>query len=191
MTAPQDKTGDPRDDLLSQLPALRSFAVSLTKNRTAADDLIQETIEKPWAHVNKFSTGNNLRAWLFTILRNAYHSELRKRRREVADVDGFFAGSVSVKPDHDARLAYADFQRAFNQLSTQHREVLILVGASGFSAEEAARMMGVAVGTVKSRACRARKRLAELLGLAEGEDVLGNVDQATRGVLGRSAVRLA
>ncbi len=191
MTAPSVPTGDPRDDLLLHLPALRAFAVSLTKNRTAADDLVQETIVKAWTHIDKFAVGTNLRGWLFTILRNTYYSELRKRRREVADPEGFFAGTLLVKPDHDSKLAYADFQRAFDQLSTEHREVLILVGASGFSTKEAAAMMGVAIGTVKSRTSRARKRLSELMGLAEGEDVIDGVDQTTFGVMSRSAVRVA
>ena len=107
---------------------------------------------------DKFDPATNLRAWLFTILRNTFYSTLRKRKREVADSDGAFAATMAEAPVHDGRLAYRDFRRAFDQLSPEHREVLILVGASGFSGEEAAEMMGVAVGTVKSRASRARRR---------------------------------
>jgi RNA polymerase sigma-70 factor (ECF subfamily) len=88
-------------------------------------------------------------------------------------------------------LAYTDFLRAFDQLSDEHREVLILVGASGFSTEEAAIMMSVAPGTVKSRASRARKRLAHLLGLAEGEGMFSGIDAAAEAVLGRSAEPVA
>ena len=84
-----------------------------------------------------------------------------------------------------------DFKRAFDQLSPEHREVLILVGASGFGYEEAAEMMGVKVGTVKSRASRARARLAELLHLEEGEDVLLDGDAATLSIMGRSGVQAA
>ncbi len=86
------------------------------------------------------------------------------------------------KPAHDGRLAFNDFRRAFDQLSPEHREVLILVGASGFSYEEASEMMGVAVGTVKSRANRARAKLCELMGLAEGEDMFSGVGEAAKGV---------
>ncbi len=184
-------TGDPRDDLVGHLPPLRAFAMSLTRNRASADDLVQDTIVKAWSNIDKFTAGTNLQAWLFTILRNTYYSSIRKRRREVADPDGIHAQSLFVRPEHDGRLAYGDFQRAFDQLSPEHREVLTLVGASGFSCEEAASMMNVAVGTVKSRTSRARKRLSELMGLAEGEDVFSGVDQATMAVMGRSGMQAA
>ena len=182
---------DPRDQLADHLRPLRAFAISLTRNVTAADDLVQETILKAWSNIEKFQRGTNLQAWLFTILRNTYYSTLRKHRREVADPDGIHAASLSVKPAHDGRLAYTDFLRAFDQLSDEHREVLILVGASGFSTEEAAQMMGVAAGTVKSRASRARKRLAQLLGLAEGEGMFSGVDAATDAVINRSTATAA
>ena len=163
-------SNDPRDELPKHLSSLRAFAISLTRNPAAADDLVQDTIIKAWSNIEKFAAGTNLQAWLFTILRNTFYSDRRKLRREVADPDGLHAQKLFVKPDHDGRLAYADFQRAFDQLSAEHREVLILVGASGFSCEEAAEMIGVATGTVKSRTSRARKRLAELMGLKPGED---------------------
>ncbi len=182
---------DPRDELVNHLGSLRAFAVSLTRNMAAADDLVQDTILKAWTNIEKFAVGTNLQAWLFTILRNTYYSNLRKHRREVPDPEGIHAASLSVKPDHDGKLAYRDFERAFDQLSAEHREVLILVGASGFSTEEAAGMMGVAVGTVKSRTSRARKRLSELMGLAEGEDAFSGVDQASLAVINRAGVQAA
>jgi RNA polymerase sigma-70 factor (ECF subfamily) len=182
---------DPRDELPEHLGALRAFAISLTRNVAAADDLVQDTIVKAWTNLDKFQPGSNLRAWLFTILRNTFYSDKRKTRREVADPEGLYAAALCEKPSHDGRLALADFRRAFDRLSPEHREVLILVGASGFAYEEAAMMMGVAVGTVKSRANRARARLAEMLGLEEGEEILSGVDGATLAVLGRSGVRAA
>jgi RNA polymerase sigma-70 factor (ECF subfamily) len=100
------------------------------------------------------------------------------------------AALLSEKPAHDGRLAMNDFLRAFDQLSPEHREVLVLVGASGFAYEEAAAMMGVAVGTVKSRANRARARLAELLGLADGEELLSD-DPNALAVIGRSGIAAA
>lgn len=178
---------DPRDLLAAAIPRLRAFAISLTRDGTQADDLVQETILKAWSNMDKFDPSTNLVAWLFTILRNTFYSGLRKTRREVQDSDGIHAATLSQKPAHDARLAYQDFQRAFDQLSPEHREVLVLVGASGFSCEEAAEMMGVAVGTVKSRSSRARKRLAELLNLAEGEDMFSGTDGATVAVVNASA----
>jgi RNA polymerase sigma-70 factor (ECF subfamily) len=182
-----DKVTDPRDRLAGAIPRLRAFAISLTRDVSRADDLVQETILKAWSNIEKFDPGSNLDAWLFTILRNTFYSGLRKTRREVQDSDGAFAATLSEKPAHDGRLAFSDFQRAFDQLSPEHREVLILVGASGFSCEEAAEMMSVAVGTVKSRASRARKRLAELLHLADGEDMFSGTDGATQAVVLRNS----
>ena len=182
---------NPRDDLVNYLPALRAFAISLTRNHSAADDLVQDTIVKAWTHIDKYMVGTNLQAWLFTILRNTFFSGLRKRRREVADPEGLHAQRLFVKPDHDGKLAFSDFQRAFDQLTPEHREVLILVGASGFTCEEAAEMTGVAVGTVKSRTNRARKRLAELMGLADGEGVLPSTDTASLALMGRSGMQAA
>lgn len=182
---------DPRDELPEHLGALRAFALSLTRNASAADDLVQDTIVKAWSNIDRFQRGTNLRAWLFTILRNTFYSDRRKRKREVADPDGIHAASLFDKPAHDGRLAMNDFLQAFDQLSPEHREVLVLVGASGFSYEDAAAMMGVAVGTVKSRANRARARLAEMLHLAEGEDILAEADGNSLAVMGRSGVAAA
>jgi RNA polymerase sigma-70 factor (ECF subfamily) len=186
MTALAAAVADPRDRLADAIPKLRAFARSLTRDATSADDLVQETILKAWSNIDRFDPATNLDAWLFTILRNTYYSSLRKTRREVQDSDGIHAAGLSERPAHDARLAFQDFQRAFDLLSPEHREVLTLVGASGFSCEEAAQMMGVAVGTVKSRANRARKRLAELLHLEEGEDLFSGTDGMTQAVVLRT-----
>jgi RNA polymerase sigma-70 factor (ECF subfamily) len=182
---------DPRDQLVDHLPALRAFALSLTRNGAAADDLVQDAILKAWSNIHRFQAGTNLRAWLFTILRNTFYSDRRKRTREVADPDGHHARSLSESPAHDSRLAFSEFLRAFDALSPEHREVLVLVGAEGFSYEEAAQMMGVAVGTVKSRANRARGRLSALLGLAEGENVLAEVDGVTLAVVAQARAGVA
>lgn len=160
---------DPRDELVTHLPAMRAFALSLARNGAAADDLVQDALVKAWSNFDSFQPGTNMRAWLFTILRNTYYSLHRKRRREVEDPDGVMAGQLSVKPSHDGNLAMRDFQAAFAQLSDEQREALTLVGAEGFSYEEAAEMCDCAVGTIKSRTNRARKRLAELMGLDENE----------------------
>ena len=161
---------DPREELVEHLTALRAFAMSLTRNSAAADDLVQDTIEKAWKNIDKFQAGTNLRAWLFTIQRNAFYSSRRKAKREVADVDGVMAATLAEKPHHDGRLALNDFRVAFEQLPDEQREALMLVGATGFSYEEAAEMCGVAIGTIKSRANRGRRRLAELMNLGEDED---------------------
>lgn len=152
-----------RDELVALAPELRAFALSLSRNASTADDLVQETVLKAWAKLDSFEPGTNMRAWLFTILRNTFYSDTRKSKREVADVDGAHAARLSQKPDHDGRLALRDFAVAFATLPDEQREALILIGASGMSYEEAARTCGCAVGTIKSRLNRGRARLAELL----------------------------
>ena len=119
---------DPRDDVVEHLPAMRAFAVSLTRDSAAADDLVQDTIVKAWKNFDKFKEGTNLRAWLFTILRNTFYSNLRKSKREVSDSDGAMAATLSEKPQHDGRLAMADFEkvRAMGQ-GTQQMEMFTLI----------------------------------------------------------------
>ena len=118
--------------------------------------------------------------------RNPFYSGRRKTRREVSDTDGIHAARQATRPEHDGRLALNDFRAAFEKLPDEQREALILVGASGFSYEEAAGMTGVAVGTVKSRANRGRRRLAELLQLEEGEE-LEMTDRATLAVMAQNS----
>ncbi|WP_324753879.1 RNA polymerase sigma factor [Roseovarius sp. Pro17] len=176
---------DPRDEIILHLKPMRAFALSLTRDVARADDLVQDTVVKAWTNIDKFTVGTNMRAWLFTILRNTFYSERRKAKREVADVDGAMTERMAEKPAHDGRLALADFRRAFEQLPAEQREALILVGAQGFAYEEAARMCNCAVGTVKSRANRGRKRLAEMLDMKEDE-AMELTDQATVAVISRN-----
>ncbi len=154
-----------KSELIELLPSLRAFARSLAHNSAQADDLVQDTLVKALANVERFEPGTNLRAWLFTILRNHYYSQLRKLKREVEDADGKFAARLAVRPEQDGSVDLEDFKVAFQQLAPDHREVLTLVGASGCSYEEAATICGCAVGTIKSRVNRARRKLADLLGL--------------------------
>ena len=174
----------PKDELITHLPALRAFALSLTRNRATADDMMQDTVLKAWSNMDKFKPGTNMRAWLFTILRNNFYSSRRKLNREVADVDNAFSDQLAVKPDHDGRLQMMDFKKAFAQLPDEHREALILVGANGFSYEDAGVMCGVATGTMKSRVNRARTKLTQLLQL-EDDEALELTDTATLAVVGR------
>jgi RNA polymerase sigma-70 factor (ECF subfamily) len=143
----------------------------LCGNRDRADDLVQETLVKAWNHLDSFEQGTNLKAWLFTILRNAYFSELRKSKREVADSDGALAARLSVPAEQQGHLELMDLNNALAQLPPDQREALILVGAEGFSYEDAATISGCAVGTVKSRVNRARAKVSELLKAPlEGEE---------------------
>lgn len=158
-----------RDALVAEIPSLRAFALSLTGDVDRADDLVQETLVKAWAAYSSFAEGTSLRGWLFTILRNAFYSEFRRSRREVADVGGAAAARLSAAPEQPWRLHFDDVRRALDTLPADQREALILVGACGFSYEEAAAICGCAVGTVKSRVNRARARLVELVSIEGAE----------------------
>jgi RNA polymerase sigma-70 factor (ECF subfamily) len=170
--------------LLGLIPNLRAFAVSLCGDVERADDLVQETLLKAWDHLESFQQGTNLRAWLFTILRNTYFSECRRRRREVEDRDGSKAADLAVHPGQQGYLDMQDFRRALNVLPPDQREALILVGAAGFSYEEAAGISGCAVGTIKSRVNRARSKLVELLGVSAASEF--GPDSATEAIVTRT-----
>jgi RNA polymerase sigma-70 factor (ECF subfamily) len=173
-----------KDAMLASVPSLRAFAISLTGKVDHADDLVQETLLRAWANLSSFQPGTNMSAWLFTILRNLFRSEYRKRRREVEDANGSYAETLKSLPEQTSHLEFNEFRNAFEMLPQDQREALLLVGASGFSYEEAANICGCAIGTIKSRVNRARNRLAELMGL-EGSDF--GPDHETQAVLtGRS-----
>ena len=161
-----------RDEVVAQIPSLRAFAWSLSHNRSDADDLVQETLIKAWAHRDKFEPGTNLRAWLFTILRNTYYTAVVKRRREVADEEGRHAAALSEAPSQDWSVAVHALRAALAKLPDEHREALVLVGAAGLSYEEAAVICGCALGTIKSRVNRARARLLKLMDADDPADVL-------------------
>ena len=170
-----------RDQMLSAVPSLRAFAISLSGNVDRADDLVQETLLRAIANIESFQPGTNMSAWLFTILRNLFRSEYRKRRREVEDTDGSYAESLKSQPEQNSHLEFKEFRTALSKLPQDQREALILVGASGFSYEEAAAICECAVGTIKSRVNRARNRLADLLDIEGAEDF--GPDHATRAIL--------
>lgn len=165
--APADplKAGKLKEELIALMPTLRAYARSLCSNPARADDLVQDTLVKALGNLHRFEFGSNFRAWLFTILRNTYFSDLRKTRLEAEDADGAHAARLGVRPSQDVVVDLDEFKRAFAMLSDDHREVLTLVGAAGMAYEEAAEICGCAVGTVKSRVNRARAKLAELLGI--------------------------
>ncbi len=152
-----------RDEMVAAIPRLRAFAVSLSGNVDRADDLVQETMVRAFSNMDKFQPGTNLIAWLFTILRNQFRSEFRKRRREVEDSDGHHQASLTARPEQPSKVAFNEFLKALEQLPPDQREALVLVGASGFSYEEAAEICECAVGTIKSRLNRARSRLSQIL----------------------------
>lgn len=162
---------DFKTELMGHLPTLRAFAISIVGKIDRADDLVQETLMKAWANRLSYAAGTNMRAWLFTILRNEFYSFFRKRRREVEDADGQIAATVGVPPEQHSKLDFADMKVALEKLPFDQREALLLVSASDLSYEEAAAICNVAVGTIKSRVSRARAKLGELMDLGHSGEI--------------------
>lgn len=176
-----------QQELLRALPHLRAFAISLSGNVDRADDLVQETLLRALANIDRFQPGTCLQAWLFTILRNLFHTEFRRRRREVEDPDGILAGRLAVLPNQPGSVEFDELRAALAKLPPDQREALLLVSAQGFSYEEAAQITGTQLGTIKSRVNRARARLATLLQVSHAEDL--GPDRLVRAILHRSDLR--
>ncbi|MGH1570319.1 sigma-70 family RNA polymerase sigma factor [Methylobacterium sp. P31] len=154
-----------RQGLIEALPGLRAFAMSLIPNEIRADDLVQETLLKAWAKQEQFVPGSNLKAWLCTILRNQFYTEIRKRKREVEDADGAAAAQLTAPAAQEHGSDLKTVWQHIGRLPALQREALLLVGAQGLTYEAAAEVMGCEVGTAKSRVSRARSVLAERLGM--------------------------
>ena len=201
--APQG-AGAPLDDeafkaqLAALIPHLRAYGRSLSGNRDVADDLVQDTMLKAWAARARFSAGTNMRAWTFIILRNSFLSQ-RRRARFTTEWDDVAADRIlSMPAGQGDQLHLADVQRALMQLPDSQREALILIGAGGFSYEEAADICGVALGTIKSRVARGRSALAALIDDAVASEgrgernsdpmaaIMADVDRVSGGLPGRS-----
>ncbi len=146
--------------LVEHMPRLRAFARSLSSDPARADDLVQETMLKALDKRSSYAMGTNQRAWLFTILKNTFYSEIRRRRREVDIEDApepRVGGSTAAQ---EAAVALNELGDAVDGLPEEQRRAVLLVGAAGMSYEEAAERCGCAVGTIKSRVSRARNQLA-------------------------------
>jgi RNA polymerase sigma-70 factor (ECF subfamily) len=152
-----------KTEMVALVPQLHTFARSLTRDGVRADDLVQEALLRAFDNINRFKPGTNLKAWLFTIVRNEHYSQLRRRKFEANGVSTDSLPEPTVPADHDGELELRDLNRALAALSPGQRTALILVSASGFSYEEAATICGCAVGTIKSRVARARNTLLQML----------------------------
>jgi len=149
-----------KDDIVALLPDLRAFARFMCREREAADDLVQNTVLAALDKQIQFEAGTNLKGWLFTIMRNRFYSDLRTQRRRPTSIDTDSAPTLAAVDNPEATLALKELTSALFELNPQSREALVLVGAGGFSYEEAAQTCGAAVGTIKSRVSRARDALA-------------------------------
>jgi len=169
-------------ELLELVPYLRAFARSLSGRHEGADDLAQEALVKAWQSRDSFVPGTNLKAWLFTILRNQFYSERRRAWRQVP-WDAENADAMPGNSDDQGWAAeLSDIARALQALPAEQREALILVGAGGFAYEEAAQISNCAVGTVKSRVARARRALIAIL---DGNQALPPSDRPAQGEAAR------
>src|SRR5690349_13757508 len=166
-------------EMVALVPQMHTFARSLTRDGTRADVLVQEALARALANIERFRPGTNLKAWLFTIVRNEHYSQLRRSKFEAQGMDIELLPEPSVPPDHDGKLELRDLNRALSSLSPGQRTALILVSASGFSYEEAAAICGCAVGTIKSRVARARETLLQIL---EGRQPLPAADEELESV---------
>ncbi len=178
-----------RAEMIALIPFLRAFARTLAGHREDADDLCQETLAKAWQSRGSYQLGTNLKAWLFMILRNQFYSDRRRSWRQQPWHDSDAENALVAQDNQGAKLDLTDLSRALRLLSDEQREVLILVGAGGFSYEEAASICGCALGTIKSRLARARGMLQDLLdkpathlGLREDrgdavDEILGELDR--------------
>lgn len=154
---------DFKRELTEVVPHLRAFARGLCGRHDMADDLVQETMLKAWAAQERFEPGTSMRAWTFVILRNAYLTDMRRNRFR-GDYDEGVAERILTAPaSQEEPIHLSDLHRALLTLPPERREALLLVGAGGFSYEEAARICGCAIGTIKSRVGRARAALNTML----------------------------
>lgn len=153
------------NSVIDMIPKLRAYARALARDAYDADDLVQETLTKALRYHDRFREGTQLKAWLFTIMRNTFYTAIKKQTRERPGMADCVSASVTVEPDHDRVIAHKEMMAAIDRLPTQYREMLVLVAVLGESYEAAAGICDCAIGTVKSRVNRARNMvIADLAG---------------------------
>lgn len=152
----------------SEIPRLRRYARALTRDSNRADDLVQDTLVRGIAKAHLWQAGTDIRAWLFTIMHNQYVNNIRHTMREQATVDiDQVASTLVAATDPTVSRQQSELDRALGYLSKGQREVVLLVGLEGMSYDEAAKILRVPIGTVRSRLGRAREALRVLMGIDE------------------------
>lgn len=172
-TSPGRNRTEPDDDALRKriadlLPDVRGFARFLVRDRAVADDLVQDGLVRALAAIDQFRNGSNLKAWLFTIVRNAFYETARRRKRETRLLSEHESVTEATRPAIEARHELLDLQGLLWALPPLLREALILVGAQEMTYDEAALICEVPVGTIKARVSRGRSALAAAMRRAEG-----------------------
>ena len=171
-TATKNAEADLADELVALIPGLRLYARNLLRGGSEVDDLVQETLVKALANLDGFRQGTNLRAWLFTIMRNSFLTRIARSAREPVGEEDCVSGKVITLPRHDAQIMGNQVMAAIDRLPPHYREALILVFLTGESYQEVARICGCALGTVKSRINWARHMIMEDLGATQLADLI-------------------
>jgi RNA polymerase sigma-70 factor (ECF subfamily) len=153
-----------RSEFVTLIPALRAFARTLSRDGSDADDLVQETLMKGIANINRFQPGTNMKSWLFTIMRNTFYTRVKKANREGPGLLDCASSRPAIAPSQEWSLHSQEMAHAIEALPDDQRQVIVLIGVLGTSYDEAASICGCAIGTIKSRLSRARSRLLETLG---------------------------
>lgn len=156
-----------QNELIQHIPRLRRYARALTGDAGRADDLVQDTLERALVKLDLWRPGSDMRAWLFTLMHNLFVNQIRSGGPSQCELDE--AADVPVSGGQADALAVRDIHAALVKLPTEQREVILLVGLEQFSYAEAAKVLGLPIGTVMSRLSRARERLRDLL---EGQAVV-------------------
>ena len=152
------------DELIQdQIPRLRRYALALVGDRTRADDLVQDTLERALTRFHLWRRGRNVRAWLFTIMHNIFVNQHHAERARGTAVDLDESTDTPVGDRADLSMQVRDLQKALEQLPVENREVLLLVGLEQLTYEEVAEILGIPLGTVMSRLSRGRERLHSLM----------------------------
>ena len=177
LTHSNDPDRDQKATIVDLIPALRAFARTFCRDPSEADDLVQETLTKGIANIDKFEPGTRLKSWLFTIMRNTFYTAVKTQNREAPGLLDCASGRPTSEATQEWSIRGKEVQAAINRLPACHREVLVVVGVLGMSYEEAAEICGCAVGTVKSRLNRARLSVLRDLGEPSSETL---VESATK-----------
>jgi RNA polymerase sigma factor (sigma-70 family) len=161
-----------RSEFVTLIPALRAFARTLAKDASDADDLVQETLMKGIANINRFQPGTNMKSWLFTIMRNTFYTRIKMANREAPGLLDCASSRPAIAAGQEWSLRSQEMARAIEALPHDQREVIVLIGVLGTSYDDAASICGCAIGTIKSRLSRARYRLLETLGETCSDDAV-------------------
>jgi RNA polymerase sigma-70 factor (ECF subfamily) len=153
---------DPSIELVSCIPRLRRYARALVGDRSGADDLVQDTIERGWGRIAEWRPDGEMRAWLFGIMHNLHIDQLRAKRLQTTTLDEETSPPTQVV-NHSAGLEIRDMEAALNLLPVEQREILLLVGLEGMTYDQVAGALGLPLGTVMSRLSRGREKLRILM----------------------------